>query len=194
MKYRHYFLLALILLIGGFILWQAPSFIDHGMVRGIVPGMVFATYIVAGILTLIIAVIRLISVVIRKSRGKITNNDSENKSAFKGLTTAIVFVFFALLPVLVGLLSFPAQAFVHDYHFNTNAHPVSFINAGTVGLASQAIFLITALTLVIYTIKLGVTKRVSWVWIIVTVIVTGTAIVAGGMMLLFAGFIGLIGS
>jgi hypothetical protein len=192
MKYRHYILLALILLIGGFILWLAPSFFSH-IDRGTVCGVAFEAAIVAGILTLIIAVIRLIVAVIRKSCGKMTNNDSKNQPAFKGLPTAIVFVFFALLPLLVGLLSFPAQGIAHDYVIN-HAHTVTFINGRTVGLASQAIFLIAALTLVIYTIKLGVTKRVFWVWIIVTAIVTGTAIVAGGLLLLFAGFIGLMGS
>jgi hypothetical protein len=191
MKYRHYILVALILLIGGFILRQAPFFFSFAPTNRVMFFRnVFNAAIVAGILILII-------VLIRKSRGKMINNDSENQPAFKGLPTATVFVFFALLPFLVGVLSLPAQRIVHDYHwglggFNFHAHSV--INAGTVGLASAAIFLIAALKLVIYTIKLGVAKRVSWVWIIVTVIITGTSIVAGGLLLLFAEIIGLMGA
>jgi hypothetical protein len=137
---------------------------------------------------LIIAVIRLVIALIRKSRGQMTNNDSENQPAFKGLPAAIVFAFFALLPVLVGLLSLLPLAFSHYYVVN-HAHTVTFV-----WLAFQAIFLITALTLVIYTIKLAMTKRVSWVWIIVTVLVTGTAIVAGWFLQIFAGFVRMLGA
>jgi cytochrome b561 len=91
MKNKHYILVALILLIGGFILFFLRQVLfDNGLIRG----MAFSAAIVAGILILIIAVIRLVISVIRKSRGKMTNNDSENQPAFKGLPTAIVFVFF----------------------------------------------------------------------------------------------------
>jgi magnesium-transporting ATPase (P-type) len=167
-----------LLIVGLFILSQAPSHFSNILINR---RDVFPIAIIAGILILIIAVIRLVIALIRKSRGQMANNDSENQPAFKGLPTATVFVFFAILPVLVGLLSFPALvAFSHTYHW--------------VGLASAAIFLIVALTLVIYTIKLAVTKRVSWVWIIVTVIVAGAAIYAGGLILLFAGFFGMMGS
>jgi len=188
MKYRHYILLAFNLLIGGFILWLARFFVKP------LPIILFTAAIVAGILILII-------VLICKSRGKMTNKNPENQPAIKGLPTATVSVFFALLPVLVGFLSLFAQGIVHDYHwglgwFNDHAHlydpahPFTFFNWFTVWFASAAIFLITALTLVIYTKKLAESKRVSWVWIIVTVI----TIVAGGMMLLFAGFIGMMGA
>jgi hypothetical protein len=185
MKNKHYILVALILLIGGFILFFLRQVLfDNGLIRG----MAFSAAIVAGILILIIAVIRLVISVIRKSRGKMTNNDSENQPVLKGLPTATVFVFFTLLPVLAGLLSWLPVTFSH-YYIIHHVHTVNLV-----WLAVRAIFLITALMLVIYTTKLAVTKRVSWVWIIVTVIVTGTAIVVGGLLLLFAGFVGMLGA